>query len=232
MGMDGIELLMEVEAAFDIKIDDNDAQNLLTVGDMYDYVVAKVDIAPTGTCLTAAAFYDVRAGLLECGIDERFGPSTLLSKVIPKSGRRLLWWQLSNHTQFRLPNLVRPKWIVDVGIYFTLAVSVFAAYYLTRSDVFDPIQLFVVFPCLAVFGYLYFVLTTPFATEIDQSFMTFRRLCENLVVLNASNLRSKHGPMGRNDIWFVLSGLIVDTLCVDMDEITREAHFVKDLGCD
>ena len=38
MGLDGVELIMEVEKAFTIQIPDREAENILTVGDLYNSV--------------------------------------------------------------------------------------------------------------------------------------------------------------------------------------------------
>ncbi len=39
MGLDNVELVMSVEDAFDIEIDDTDASGLVTVGLLHEYVV-------------------------------------------------------------------------------------------------------------------------------------------------------------------------------------------------
>ncbi|MCF7926938.1 MAG: acyl carrier protein [Candidatus Izimaplasma sp.] len=36
--LDAIELIMEIEAEFDVEIDDNEAQNIKTVKDIVDYL--------------------------------------------------------------------------------------------------------------------------------------------------------------------------------------------------
>ena len=70
MGLDAVEIVMEVEAAFDIRIPDEAGQKIETVGQLYDYVVEQTrqktadptnDIpARTDVCLTAATFYLLR----------------------------------------------------------------------------------------------------------------------------------------------------------------------------
>lgn len=57
-----IDLLEEVEAAFNIKIGDDEAERCWTVGDLYDLICAH---APqwdeqAGTCASSAVFYRVR----------------------------------------------------------------------------------------------------------------------------------------------------------------------------
>ena len=54
MGLDTVELVMSVEEAFEIQIDDQDAEHIQTVGELHDYIVARITMARTGTCLTAS----------------------------------------------------------------------------------------------------------------------------------------------------------------------------------
>ena len=39
-------------------------------------------------------------------------------------------------------------------------------------------------------------------------------------------------PISRADVWVILRELIVHQLGVDRDEVTKEANFVTDLGCE
>jgi acyl carrier protein len=51
MGLDIVELVMDVETAFGVRISDADAKDLMTVGTLYDYVgrqVAPNLISPRG----------------------------------------------------------------------------------------------------------------------------------------------------------------------------------------
>jgi hypothetical protein len=55
MGLDTVELIMEVEEAFDIKIPDEDAEKLRTIGDLHHYIANKLQLV-SGPCLSSAAF--------------------------------------------------------------------------------------------------------------------------------------------------------------------------------
>ena len=70
MGLDSVEIIMEIEEAFDIRIPDDEATKIRTVGELYDFVIQETrdrmprpadDVpARTDLCLTAATFYLVR----------------------------------------------------------------------------------------------------------------------------------------------------------------------------
>lgn len=44
--LDAVEILMEVEDEFDLSIDDKEADKWVTVFDIYNYVVAQLEILP------------------------------------------------------------------------------------------------------------------------------------------------------------------------------------------
>ncbi len=231
MGLDTVELVMNVEEAFDIKIDDRDVEHIQTVGDLHDYVVARITMARTGTCLTASTFYKIKNGLDDCGVTERFGPSTKLVDIFPKTNRRKFWSKLQNSIELRFPDLVRPSWVVNLATVMTLALSSGIAFLLMGDSI--PEIWFPLIGILGLFGFGLFLakISEPMATEFGSSFDSFRGLSERALALNAGKINSEHGPLGNNDVWVILREIIIDTLAVDYDEITRDANFVKDLGC-
>jgi acyl carrier protein len=232
MGLDTVELVLNVEDAFDVKISDDKLPELKTVGDLYEYILAQTQMPLSGNCLTASAFYELRAGFADLGITVRIAPSTKLVEILPRKNRRQLWQRLSQSKQLKLPNLVRPNWITSTSSVVTITASVFLAYVAKGTDS-TAIQFSLVgIVCLFVFGYLIALLTEPFATSFDKSFQTFRGLSERVLALNRTKFKNEHGPLGRNDIWVILREIIADTLGVDHDEITRGANFIRDLGCE
>jgi hypothetical protein len=57
-GLDGVELILAVEDAFQIHIADEEAGNVSTVGDLHNLVVGKLQGQDSKRCLTSAAFYE------------------------------------------------------------------------------------------------------------------------------------------------------------------------------
>ena len=231
MGLDTVELVMSVEEAFEIQIDDQDAEHIQTVGELHDYIVARITMARTGTCLTASTFYRIKNGLNECGVNERFGPSSKLAEIFPDTNRRDFWAKLQDSIELRFPDLVRPNWVVNLATIVTLALSIGVAYLLMGDSA--PEFWFPLIGILSLFGFGLFAakISEPMATEFDTSFASFRGLAERALALNAGKINNEYGPLGNNDVWVVLREIIVDTLGVDHDEIKRDANFVKDLGC-
>ncbi|MHB0955149.1 MAG: acyl carrier protein [Pirellulaceae bacterium] len=233
MGFDVGELVKKVEEAFGIQIPDNDAQQVRTVGDLYDFVTCRVNSDHPGNCLTSAAFEVIRDGLGALGIAERFGPSTMLVHVLPCHGRRRFWFTLGQVTQLQLPDLIRPWWIVVTNAILTLVAAIVCAAR-TSSEAADSDSVFLVVFVLLLFvvGFFTAYLTRPWATRFPSNCASFRGLAERALILNVTRLKESHGAMGKRDIWFVLRELITDQLGVDEDEVTQDAHFAEDLGCE
>lgn len=67
MGLDGVELVMEVEDRFNIRIPDADAAHVRTVGDLSALAVRHVRRCESAVCPTAAQFYRIRRSLSGIG---------------------------------------------------------------------------------------------------------------------------------------------------------------------
>src|SRR4051812_19401906 len=81
MGLDLIELVMQVEEEFHIEID-QDASQMQTVGQMYQFICRKVGSRlPTDRCDSMFAFHRVRDALVNTGISaaSEIHPETDLS---------------------------------------------------------------------------------------------------------------------------------------------------------
>jgi len=63
MGLDSVELVMEVENEFDIQIPDPECKKIYTVQDFVNSVYNKIKIHPTDKCLTQIIFYRIRKSL-------------------------------------------------------------------------------------------------------------------------------------------------------------------------
>src|SRR5690349_10245452 len=62
MGLDILEIVLNLEEVFGIEIKDKEAEQLRTTRDVIDYVCQKLNVSDTteGPCLSARAFYRLR----------------------------------------------------------------------------------------------------------------------------------------------------------------------------
>lgn len=65
MGLDTVELVLAFEEEFGIEIPDEDAEKMVTVGDVVRFMQKKIAVTPPEECLTQKIFYKLRRALIE-----------------------------------------------------------------------------------------------------------------------------------------------------------------------
>ena len=100
MGLDGVELVMEIEDVFEICIPDQDAENMITPGAVVEYVYARVGSEGTSACLEQRAFYRLRRACVTTFESPRraVNPSTRWQEVLPDRQLRHNWGLLHKAT--------------------------------------------------------------------------------------------------------------------------------------
>jgi len=231
MGLDTVELVIEIEETFGISIDDSEGQQIQTVGELYDLVIEKRGKARTEArakqgrvCLTAATFYRIRRALIDSLGLERSGihPGTCVHKLIPFRDRREAWSRLQASFKFRLPPLVRPSWLIIGLALIALGVS-------TSVAVISELLLFGLLVGTAL-SYVAFRITQPLAVFPHRSFVSVGRLSELIVVQNYQRLEEIHNGWNPSDVWTTMRILLVQQLGVDPKKVTSDALIIDLIG--
>jgi acyl carrier protein len=113
MGLDVVELVMEVEEQFGVRIADREAERMRTVGDLYQFLLGKRSLVLDG-CPSSAVFYRARRALIQLFCVERqaIRPSSSLEELIPLENRRDHWDRFRRaFGPFNLPRLGQPTWL-------------------------------------------------------------------------------------------------------------------------
>ena len=238
MGLDLVELAMEVEDAFGISIPNEDAEKIITVGQLYHFVVANLPAQETKRCLSAAAFYRFRLALTDqFGADRKaVRPSTLLASLVPERERRREWDLLGRRVDWRLPTLVRPAWMsVSLGgILLGWAAATIAVWDRTfgfSASAF-PLVIAAVFCGAVPIALSVLRLTTPFATRFSRECLTVRGTVQAALVLNFRKVSLQESGWNRREVWTNLRAIIVKQLGVRPEQVVESAEFVKDFGAD
>jgi acyl carrier protein len=135
MGLDSVELVIEVEEAFDTPIPDEVAARMRTPGDIFDYLAGSgFKATPIGPCLSQAVFNRVRRAIVaEFDVDRLdVKPGAAIAKTIPQflvSARRK---SLLKRLNFRRPSplLADAHWFRrDYGTFGELAKDILARNY-------------------------------------------------------------------------------------------------------
>jgi hypothetical protein len=112
---DPVAVVMGIEEAFDITIPDEEAEKIRTMGQLYDFVFARVARGQAQVCVTSAAFYRLRRALeVVCRVPrERVRPRARLEHLVPLHDRARYWQELQARLgNLYMPGLRRPAWMV------------------------------------------------------------------------------------------------------------------------
>jgi hypothetical protein len=114
MGLDTVELVMEMEDRFGISIPDEDASRMVTVGDTLDYIVRKLQHRLPGgedRCPSQRAFYRLRRDLVAAyGVPPRsVRPGSRIGALIPVGPARGTWTAFAQRLRLPLESTRLPR---------------------------------------------------------------------------------------------------------------------------
>lgn len=235
MGLESVELVMEVEEAFGFSIRDEDAATFYTVGQLYDYIMAHRFEGKQPGCLTSVTFYRLRRALMSvlwiARRDVRL--SSDLNAVIP-ARRRQVWSDLQEAIGLRLPKLVLPVWAraARIAVGFVLGTALFLVFLDGRWKMAAAFpEAFNTALCLTlVLMFLLNLGTKPLAVAFRREFATVGGLTKCILKKNCGAISDDCQHVNAEEVWNTLRTVIVEQLGVRPDDVTKEARFVEDLG--
>ena len=122
------DITATIEASFCIKFD-KDASKIKNIGELCDYVIAKLNLEEVNDCTSQQAFYKLRLSICKhTGIHKnQITPDSLLKDIFPKNNRRRLIKRVEKELGHQIYLLRAPYWITTTLFIFliTSAVSVF-----------------------------------------------------------------------------------------------------------
>ncbi len=226
--MDGVEILVEVEETFGIALDDGEVARAETVGDLCDLVLSRVPRAEQVRCLTALAFWRLRAALVASGVERsRVRPDTRLEDVVWRAGqglaeRRATWARLSEALGLDLPPLVRSRTLVAVGVVACLGAFV-AAWFAGGSG-------WLATAGATGLGALFGLLTRSRRGYPRASIATAGGLARALVVRQAARVAAPAGGFTAPQVEAIVASIIAEHQALPLRRVTRDARFGDDLG--
>ncbi len=239
MGLDLVELVMEVEEQFDVKISDSDYSEISTVGDFHKYICDAKEAMRPKHCLSSAAFLRLRRSLMSTlGIArDRVRLQTSLDDLIPRRRRRTSWDRLRKSLGLNLPDLERPEWMRNVLIVWAWSsILVFAVWGI--SGLLDPIHFrswsILMIPLGILIAILPYLATIPCANAVPAECLTVRGISQTLFYRNLTRLAELEGVESEPtwQIYDKLTMIISEHLGVPLGEILPESRFIEDLHCD
>lgn len=230
MGLDAVELILAVEDAFRIHISDEEASAVSTVDDLHALVISKLREPDSKRCLTSAAFYRVRRGIVETlGLNRRqIRPSTPLEAILPPNGRRQNWYRIQETTKLKLPALRHPPLLQAILLALGAALAVAPGLYARIAPAWF---LLLPFPGLIV-GSLFVRLSPWLATAFPPHTLTVGGLSRDVLAINHARLSEELGAWNEQDVWECLCRLVAHRTGMSPTQINRDSRLFDDLGID
>jgi acyl carrier protein len=225
MGLDTVELVMEVEETFHIQIPDADASKLETVGMLCDYVAEHAELTQGTACLSSRGFYQLRRALMNVLGVPRYAVrlDMPLNALLPIQNRRRKVWRNLRNAAVGLPPL-ECSGVVDVGS-FALCLLAFVAtagsLAMTAKVMAVPIGMLASILVAA----LLFVVTSPLAVELPSHCRGVRSAALHV----ASKLPLAGERIAPCEVELRIRTMVAKCADVPLDRVTRDSHFVRDL---
>jgi acyl carrier protein len=232
MGLDAVEIVMAVEDAFDIQIENSEAEKLLTPGQLIDFVMGKVATTRTDVCLTHRSFNLLRSFFVRrCGLQRKqLTPETSLRLTMPAVNRQQCLGQLSAELAITsLPELVRPDWLKTLLWVLALLAGFAAAISLGRlnSALWIPGML----AAMIAAGYIGATATKSRCTEFPKDVRTVGDLAKWVLTHKPDLATPEKTSWTREQVACRVREIVINTL--GCESIYREdARFVQELGLD
>lgn len=236
MGLDSVELLMEVEYTFDIVISDPEAEKISTVGELYDCVWDKIKNKQCDKCFSAMFFYKLRR-LIFSKYDfakKDFKPETNLNELIPKSKRKSLWNDIKKEFEYKIPKLELPILLGTIFFYTGIIVIIGTLLIaINQINYFENTNVWYFKYLMPIFGVIFLLflnlITRPLKIYFGQN--SVRGFIEKVMALNYKHNLLNVGT-NRKEMERVINLTIQEKIGVDLAEIKPEANFRNDLGVD
>ena len=230
MGLDGVEIVMKVEEAFDISIADEEAEKVLTPKALIELVEFKVATVELSVCLTHRAFNLLRHYMFEQrGLPRsRITPKTKMDGLVPRSARKNFLQELAAHigADAKPPKLVRPAKLICLLAAACLATGAYLGVRFGASvENGIVIALFTAVGCAFPANFL----TKPLYLSFPKEAATAGELARWIRRHKPGLANCSQRAWTRAEIANTVRGIVVDVLnCSDQYE--EDARFIQDLG--
>lgn len=218
MGLEYVELVMGVEERFGVRITNATAERFRTAGDLYFYILGRVERFKEQRCRGAAVFSQVRAALMNVLEVERrcVRPRAPLAELLGAQRPSRVWPKVQERFEFGLPELRNPGWVWPLAALVLVgAVGIWVAYSAVTACI------------LSMAALLLLGLVFHWAwghARLPASCNTVGDLVRTIVAKLPADADVEPAA-----VWDALRAIIAEACSVSRDEIRRDSRLVEDL---
>ena len=246
MGLDVVELVMEVEDEFGIRISDADFEHVVTVADLERLVLLRVpsqqqtEVLQSSQpgCRSLRVFLGLRATLRDVvpSVPQRIRPSDSLEELLPALNRQHYWKAWSRKTRVPLPSLRVPP-VEDAILEF--ASKFFGLWAVAAFIVMTMLLTKLQGEAILAAGGAFVVLLILAMFMAHLRNVWLPRLMPDGVATMGDLVRQLQPHMMPDDqesfrgatVLERLRQIIHEQLSIPLDQIHPHSRFVDDLGC-
>jgi len=233
MGLDSVEILVNVENAFGITISNYEAEKISTVGDIHNVVWRSVQGRQSMRCRSQQLFYRLRYILINKfnASHEAIVPEASLNKVFPKSYRRLKYHRLHKELNLKLPDLVLPPiWARALTVTGITLIPGMLAVALVLIYGYGRTRWLFLLPALGLVATI-FISNIFDAVRVQFRPDKMRDYTQAVLALNYGTLMQE-SSLSREEMEIVINNIIAETVGLELHEISPEKSLTNDLGID
>lgn len=233
MGLDTVEIVLEIEKAFGIKMPDKELEQVVTVGQLQDLVWKYIQHRPNAHCKSQQLFYRLR-NLFQDHYELRKNGVQLQSDpngIFPAKNRRQHYAHFQNVSGLRLPPLVLGAphdFILFLFGILAIAGSFVLAFVLTKFYHYSN-WLYMLSVIGIILTHFIYRILNPWRTVIPAK--DLRTFTFKVLSLNYPEIENKKGNL-KADADEVVRTIIIDKSGADLEEVVPDAKIGDDLGID
>ncbi len=226
MGLDALELMMEIETGFGVTFREDEWAAWETVGGIVAVLRSRARVRAQENCPSLIAFLRLRA-LIRRTLSKptlRIRPRDRWTTLLGPRERRQVWAALPELLGTPVPGLHRPIWLRFDLLMATLALIVLAGRWCLgnpNADVFAVVLMAIIVTSL-------YVGTLPLRTEPPRRLRTVG--CVVAAIVRTRSAGRSFAWASDAEVLAQLRPILARVLNVDEAEITLDARLVEDLG--
>lgn len=233
MGLDSVEILMNVEKTFNINIPDQEAEKIITVEDFHNSVWQHLEGKHSDKCKSQSLFYQLRQSFVDTfNFSKRdFRLDTSLNDIFPNNDRRQIYSNFERANNLKFPKLVLTKSLSKflnsfgvVSILGGLGLSLILIYFFNYSN-----WSFLIPVAGIVLTTLISKALKPRRTVIEPP--QVRDFIQQVLTINYASLTKEQGA-NRKEVELVINQTIADMAGLDLCEVLPDKKIHDDLGID